>query len=111
MIEKNSGQIHVEDMSAPVLRGLIKYFYTAEVNFTEEASAADLFKVAHKYAIPELQVECEAELFNSVSEDNLSEMLRISHLYGMNRVKAKCVRILKENFDRIHDKVLNDLLL
>ncbi|CAM6108163.1 unnamed protein product [Calypogeia fissa] len=110
MIERNSSKIQVEDISAPVLRSLINYLYTAEINFTDEVTAAELFKVAHKYDIPELQFVCEGEIFNSVSEDNLSEMLRISHLYDMKRVRAKCVRVLKDNFDRIQEKVLNDLL-
>lgn len=110
MREKVSGEIRVDDISGPVLRSLIEFLYTAELRLTDEATAAEIFKAAHKYDVPELQAECEAELFRAVSEENLSEMMRIAHLYGMKRIMAKCVQILRDNFDRVHEKFLNDLL-
>ncbi|KAL3682576.1 hypothetical protein R1sor_000598 [Riccia sorocarpa] len=48
VLEKESGTVRVDDASSHVIRSMVSFCYTADIQFTEEASAEEVLKIAHK---------------------------------------------------------------
>ncbi|CAM6108109.1 unnamed protein product [Calypogeia fissa] len=104
MAERRTGEIHVNDLSATTLQALVKFMYTAEVQFTQ-ACTAELFMVAQKYDIPELQEECEVELCNGVFQGNVLELLDFAEFYDMKLLKDACEQFFKSKVQLFKSKV------
>ncbi|KAL3682622.1 hypothetical protein R1sor_000644 [Riccia sorocarpa] len=110
MNEKKSGIIRVEDTPAPVLRSLVNYCYTAEIEFTEEAPPNELLKVADKYEIEDLKAVCEDELSKHISKDNLSKRVTLARLYNAKKLDRMTQEFFKENFDAVYQIFVGEIM-
>ncbi|KAL2630211.1 hypothetical protein R1flu_014897 [Riccia fluitans] len=109
MQEKESGTVRVEDAVAPVLRSMVNYCYTADIEFTEDAPAEEVLKLAHKYDIDELKAVCESELSRGINKENLCNRLRLAHIYDAKKLDAVAAKFFKENFDEVYTSVVERL--
>ncbi|CAM6090697.1 unnamed protein product [Calypogeia fissa] len=109
MRENISGNIHIEGTSAPVLRAVVNYLYTAEVTFSEEVPPLEVFSFSHRYDIPWLKEECGSALAKTISTQNISEMLRLSYRFEAEILKKEARKFFEEH-PAIHLSVLDDLL-
>lgn len=51
MLENETGTFHINDVTLPVIRAVVKFCYNAKIDFTDELPAEDVLEVAHKYDI------------------------------------------------------------
>ncbi|KAL3682561.1 hypothetical protein R1sor_000583 [Riccia sorocarpa] len=109
MLEKESGTIHVEDASINVLRSLVKYLYTMETEFTEEAPAEELLKLADKYDIEDLKAVCEEELCKNVNMGNFLDRLVVAKRYNSKRLDTLTASFLVENLEEASTAVADRL--
>ncbi|KAL3682073.1 hypothetical protein R1sor_000095 [Riccia sorocarpa] len=110
MKEKKSGIIRVDDVPAPVLRSMVNYCYTAEINFTEEAPADELLKVAEKYDIEDLKAVCEDELSKDISRDNLSKRVTLARLYNAKKLDKMTRDYFKTNFYSVYEAFVAEIM-
>ncbi|KAL3682462.1 hypothetical protein R1sor_000484 [Riccia sorocarpa] len=101
MREKESGIVRIEDATAPVLRSMVKFCYTAEASFTE-ASVAEVLRIAHKYCIIDLKTVCESELSKDINADNICDRMVVAEMYEAKSLEYKLNVFFKENFDRLN---------
>ncbi|BBN19765.1 hypothetical protein MPTK1_8g13450 [Marchantia polymorpha subsp. ruderalis] len=109
MLEKETGLIPIDDASYPVMRAVINYCYTADINFTDEIPPDEVLKVAHKYEISHLRDVCGEELGGKISDKNLAEMLRLSKRYDAKTLQEACAKYFKGNFDTVFSTVMENL--
>ncbi|CAM6114095.1 unnamed protein product [Calypogeia fissa] len=109
MKETRTGEIQILDASAPVIRGMVDFCYTAEINFGEQVYPDEVLKVAHKYDLPELKCEAECELLKRLTEANLVEALELSCTYQAEIVKQRCIDYLAHSI-RVNSLNLCSLL-
>ncbi|KAL3682562.1 hypothetical protein R1sor_000584 [Riccia sorocarpa] len=102
MKEKQTGTVHVNDITSAVLRSMISYCYTAEVHFTEETPAEELLKAAHKYDIKELKADCEEELGALINKDNFCDKLTLAQLYDAKKLHGKLLLHLRQHIDETY---------
>ncbi|KAL3682641.1 hypothetical protein R1sor_000663 [Riccia sorocarpa] len=109
MKEKKTGVIRVDDVAGPVLRSMVNYCYTAEIQFTEEAPADELLKVAEKYDIKDLKAVCEDELSKDISKENLSKRITLARLYNAKKLDRMTQQFFKANFDTVYETFVGEI--
>jgi hypothetical protein len=109
MVETQTGIIHIDDATFPVMRAVISFCYTAEIQFSDEVPAEEVLKVAHKYAIDHLRDVCAEELTKNINKDTLPQMLRLAKRYEAKGLEDAAAKYFKENFDTVFPNVLNEL--
>ncbi|KAL3682605.1 hypothetical protein R1sor_000627 [Riccia sorocarpa] len=63
---EETGIVQCPGTSGHVLRSMVNFCYTAAIQFTEEAPAEEVIKLAHKYDINCLKSVCQEELMDVV---------------------------------------------
>ncbi|KAL3682588.1 hypothetical protein R1sor_000610 [Riccia sorocarpa] len=109
MKEKESGVVQCPDASAPVLRSMVNFCYTAEIEFTEEAPAEEVLKIAHKYDINILKLRCEDELKNGITNENICELLVLAQKYEAKELNQAVADYFKTSFDVVYPILANRL--
>ncbi|KAL2611352.1 hypothetical protein R1flu_023044 [Riccia fluitans] len=109
MKEKESGTVIVDDAGSAVLKSMVNFCYTAEIGFTEDASAEEVLKISHKYDIKDLKEVCEDELSKGVSGDNLVRRLMLAHMYDAKKLDSVTASFFEENFRDVYKKVVERL--
>ncbi|KAL3682575.1 hypothetical protein R1sor_000597 [Riccia sorocarpa] len=110
MKEKDSGTVVVNDASSAVLKSMVNFCYTAEIEFTEDASAEEMLKISHEYEIRYLKEECEEELCKGVHRNNLCRvLLKLAHLYDARKLDSATSQFFRENFTDVYKNVVEIL--
>ncbi|KAL3682582.1 hypothetical protein R1sor_000604 [Riccia sorocarpa] len=109
MKEKESGTVVVNDASSAVLRSMVKFCYTAEIEFTEDVSAEEMLKISHKYDIRHLKEVCEEELSKSLNGSNFCKRLKLAHMYDGKELDSAVAKFLQANFTDLYKKVSESL--
>ncbi|KAL3682574.1 hypothetical protein R1sor_000596 [Riccia sorocarpa] len=109
MQEKESGTVRVDDASSHVIRSMVNFCYTTEIQFSEEASAEEVLKVAHKYDIKDLKDVCDEELCKVICEDNVCRKLVLAHIFDANKLGAASKEYLENNFSKVYPQVVERL--
>ncbi|KAL2611431.1 hypothetical protein R1flu_023123 [Riccia fluitans] len=110
MKEKKSGTIRVYDATEPVLLSMVNFCYTARIQFTEEAPAVEVWKIAEKYDIQELKEVCEDELARSISRDNLVERVTLAWQYDDKNLNRMTKEFFRNIFDEAYVTFVSEIL-
>ncbi|KAL3682297.1 hypothetical protein R1sor_000319 [Riccia sorocarpa] len=102
MQEKEKGIVLCPDTSAPVLRSMVNFCYTAEIKFTEEAPAEEVLKIAHKYDMKNLKLVCENSLIMGISEKNVYELVMLAQKYDAKQLDKAIAKFFKDGFDVVY---------
>lgn len=98
--EGRQQEVALSDHQPQLMRALLRYLYTDEIEMPEEAEeAAALLMLADEYMLPSLKRECEVALLTRVRERNVSYLLNKSDMYGANVLKEVCKQYVLDNFD------------
>ncbi|KAL3682572.1 hypothetical protein R1sor_000594 [Riccia sorocarpa] len=98
MKEKESGTVRINDATSHVLRSMVNFCYTANIEFTEEASAEEMLKIGHKYDIKDLRDVCDEELCKDIDVDNLCKRLMLAHIYEAKKLGEFTAEFFHGNF-------------
>ncbi|XP_014230688.1 kelch-like protein 26 [Trichogramma pretiosum] len=83
MTEKNSKIIKIEDFEAEVVEEMIKFIYTNELSETID-HPQDLYAIAHKYQIDNLQAKCIEYLIFNLNFCNAASLYKFAKLYDID---------------------------
>ncbi|KAL3682606.1 hypothetical protein R1sor_000628 [Riccia sorocarpa] len=84
MKERRTGIVDIPDARASALRSMVGYCYTMEVQFTEDASAEELLKLADRYDIRGLREQCEKILYTGINFTNLRRRIELARVYEIS---------------------------
>ncbi|KAL3682571.1 hypothetical protein R1sor_000593 [Riccia sorocarpa] len=109
MKEKESGTVRIDDASSHVIRSMVNFCYTTEIQFTEEASAEEVLKIAHKYDIKDLKDVCDEELCKDICEDNICRKLMFAHIFDAKKLVEATKVYFQDFFSCAYPKVVERL--
>jgi len=72
---------------------MLEYMYTGETEGLA-VKAPDLMQIAEKYDIPGLKEDCENSIAQSLTIENVSEILVMAHMYNANTLKPKAIEFI-----------------
>jgi len=116
MKEKNSSEVHIEDVTADVMEELLQFIYKGKSsNFDKYVT--DLLFAADKYQIDSLKEQCEKKLISSIESGNCFSLLIIGDTCSQNLKKSASEFLIKnrgsiEYKDSLvnHPSLMNELL-
>ncbi|KAL3682604.1 hypothetical protein R1sor_000626 [Riccia sorocarpa] len=100
--EKENGIVQCPDTSGPVLRSMVNFCYTAEIDFTEEVPAKEVIKIAHMFDIQYLKAVCEDELIHLISTDCVCDMSMLARKYDAKELNGAVADFFRECFDDVY---------
>ncbi|KAL3682594.1 hypothetical protein R1sor_000616 [Riccia sorocarpa] len=99
---KESGIVECPDVGAPVLRSMVNFCYTADIEFTDEAPAEEMLKIAHTYQIDYLKVVCEDELVEDIDKESFCRLLLLARKYDAKLLSEELEDYFRESFDDVY---------
>ncbi|CAM6084858.1 unnamed protein product [Calypogeia fissa] len=109
MLEGETGVVHIDDATLPVMRAVIKFCYGADISFLDEVTGEEVLVVAHKYDIALLHKICEENLVKTLNNDNLPKRLSLAKGFQAPGLEAAASKYFKDNFDKVIGAVLTEL--
>jgi hypothetical protein len=110
MLERKTGVVRIEDFTLPVVRAMIKYYYQAKIDFTDEVTPEISLEIAHKYEINLLKKRCEKVLIESMDSMNLTRRLKLAKKVDSKALLDGAIEYLEKNFKDAILVVMNELL-
>jgi len=101
MLESGQNEIHLQIDDPAVLRALLEYIYTDNVETFTCELAFELVVLADEYLLPRLRQICEIQLQNFVNTENVCSMLCYSHDHNAKDLKQYCLNFIMKNFDAV----------
>lgn len=101
-------EIRIVDFSAGSVKDLIKFFYTGEVETSE--NSMDLFGLAVKYDVPDLRTMCEEMIAENIDELNALEVFNLGHLHASYPLKRAAFAQIESMLpgEKLDDRLIND---
>jgi len=93
MEESKHNRVEVKDVDSEVMDQMLRFIYTGKAPELERM-AADLLAAADKYALDRLKVMCEEALCNSLTVENVSEVLILADLHSAEQLKAQAIEFI-----------------
>ncbi|OAE18297.1 hypothetical protein AXG93_436s1280 [Marchantia polymorpha subsp. ruderalis] len=110
MHEKLPATIHVYDTSAPVLRAMVNFCYTAEISYNHDVTPEKVLRISHKYDIPELKCNAETVLVQGINQDNLVHTIRLAHKHDSPVLKEAAIAYFETHFADVKNFVIDSLV-
>ncbi|CAM6103278.1 unnamed protein product [Calypogeia fissa] len=107
-LEKETRIFRIDDTTLPVMRAVVRFCYTAEIEFTDEVTAEAVLEVAHKYELDLLRKLCVQDLTTTISEGNLPTILKLARRFESTGLEAAASQFFKDNFDEVISDVLGE---
>jgi len=102
MEEKKTSRVHLEDVSAECVKALLEYLYTFKISEGGKCSklAVELFQVAHKYHVRQLEQGIGKILLNQVNTwydvDAALQLFQFARNVEEHKgLRVKCVQVLQ----------------
>jgi len=113
-LENLDGVVEICDSDPKIVKRLIEYFYTGEID--EKSNFEELFMIADKYKVDTLASHCVLQMIKKINIRNACDyliLLKRFCLLDEEEVKKKILKFITENLAEIKDtpgfqKVLRD---
>ncbi|RXN11564.1 speckle-type POZ -like protein [Labeo rohita] len=90
MEESKKNRVDISDVEPDVFREMMVFIYTGKAPNLEKM-ADNLLAAADKYALERLKVLCEEALCNSLSVENVADILILADLHSAEQLKAQAI--------------------
>jgi len=110
MKEKKSGRVEVKDFGKSVVKAMVQFIYTAEID-EEIEDIVELMKIGNKYLIKSLVNECGLRLAKDISKDNVLDLEIVADSFSAENLLKSCANFAVNNLEVLGDgweKLLKD---
>ncbi|XP_051966828.1 speckle-type POZ protein-like B isoform X3 [Xyrauchen texanus] len=90
MEESKKNRVDISDVEPDVFREMMVFIYTGKAPHLEQM-ADNLLAAADKYALDRLKVLCEEALCNSLSVENVADILILADLHSAEQLKTQAI--------------------
>lgn len=106
--ENKTNSMVLEGFTVNAVEEFLRYMYCGEV-LQEDTNAMELFALAAKYDVLELQQACEDKILLNLCESNALEILVLGNLYSSDDLKEFAFHKIKQMFPEINlrDELMN----
>lgn len=99
MVESNSQEITLDDVTYPVFSSIMHFLYTGEFHFGAEMEGQehsidhlhDFLRISDKYMLEDVKLECEIRLRNMINNTNIHNILEWAETYNADNIKEYCL--------------------
>ncbi|KAI2659088.1 Speckle-type POZ protein-like B [Labeo rohita] len=102
MEESKKNRVDISDVEPDVFREMMVFIYTGKAPNLEKM-ADNLLAAADKYALERLKVLCEEALCNSLSVENVADILILADLHSAEQLKAQAIDFINRQSRRRHN--------
>jgi len=99
MKESASGEIDVPDADPTAFRGMLEYLYGGSSPKGLNDIAMDLFSLADKYGLKDLQQICESHILANLNADNVVDTLLLAEQHDREELMSQAEVVLKANLE------------
>jgi len=98
MIENSSNKVKIKECDPIMFKKLLEFLYTDKCPNDIDAIASKLLPVADLYMISALKSYCADALRQSLTQDNVKEVLLLAHIHNCPLLKEYCFQHLTFSF-------------
>jgi len=111
MKEKKENEIDMTDATVIAIKEMKKFMYLGIIA-EEFQETEELMKLADKYEIEDLRIECTQILLKSINNNNVFKLGILGEIYNSNELVRNCAEHIKNNRDNIDvdEETSRDLL-
>ena len=96
MEEDNDSKVDIVDLDSDTVYNMIVYIYSGEVTEIED-KAINLLPAADKYDLKDLKTMCESVLCDTVTHDNVLDILVLANIHGANTLRDMALKFIVNN--------------
>jgi len=96
MQEATSGIVKIEDFKIDVVKAMVHYIYTAQIDEGFE-NVVILMKIGVKYLIQALVDDCSRKLLKGISASNVLELGVEADIYSVHELMEGCAKFIGDN--------------
>ena len=100
MIESNSREVCITNVSFAAFWEVLKYIYTAQIESNPEYSL-ELLEVADLLCLDRLKKICEQTILASIDIENAATIYQASDLHNTTSLKDAALEFILTNFDKV----------
>ncbi len=97
MAEAEASEATLQGIEPPVMRSLVHFIYTDELDKRGKGFAAELLAAADQYELPRLVSLCENQLVKSIDDKSAVARLMLAERHHSNRLKLVCMNYIAMN--------------
>jgi len=96
MEENRKSKVDIVDLDGDTVHDMIVYIYSGKVTEVE-TKATGLLSAAEKYDLKELKTMCETALCDTITQDNVLDLLVLADLHGASSVRGLALKFIVDN--------------
>ena len=96
MEENRKSKVDIVDLDGDTVYDMIVYIYSGKVTDMED-KATGLLSAAEKYDLKELKTMCETSLCDTITQDNVLDLLVLADLHGATTVRGVALKFIVDN--------------
>jgi len=96
MEENRKSKVDIVDLDGDTVHDMIRYIYSGKVAELE-GKATGLLSAAEKYDLRELKTMCETALCDTITQDNVLDLLVLADLHGASAVRGLALKFIVDN--------------
>lgn len=100
MKESETNEVHIEDLEPHVVKEMLKYIHTGSENAVKD-HPQKLLAAADRYQLDDLKSSCEEELSATLNAENSIEILILSDLCTVPKLKEDALKFVSKNMKLI----------
>uniref|UniRef100_A0A6V7HZT4 BTB domain-containing protein n=1 Tax=Bracon brevicornis TaxID=1563983 RepID=A0A6V7HZT4_9HYME len=93
MLESQTGEVEIKDLSSAVLKEMLLYMYTDEIE--DRSVAMELLAAAQKYQMEGLKAKCSVIIMEDLKPENAAHSLYFANLYGPPGLREYIIDFVK----------------
>lgn len=96
--EAHADIITIMDNSITVVRGMLEFMYSGEIENVNE-NIEELLAIAEEYKVAKLKIICEEKLIGKLDKNTVCPLLHIAHNHSADCLKSACLDFIRRNED------------
>lgn len=96
MEENRKSKVDIVDLDGDTVHDMVRYIYSGKVAELE-GKATGLLSAAEKYDLKELKTMCETALCDTITQDNVLDLLVLADLHGASVVRGLALKFIVDN--------------
>lgn len=101
MANNTTGVMNINDIKSDVMRQVLLYIYSAEVQNMTDENVFEIYAAADKYDLKEVKVMCLAFMEDNVSENTVCDIIVFADTYEITKLKAISRHYFEENSAKV----------
>ena len=104
MEENRNSKVDIVDLDGDTVHDMIVYIYSGKVTDMED-KATGLLSAAEKYDLKELKTMCETALCDTITQDNVLDLLVLADLHGACTLRSLALKFIVDNGKEIVSQI------